>query len=412
MATYASTPVTSAPVYLTYANNKGDLVNAVDSAVYKATAQTNTYLALDHARTVMFSVGDRPEAPDYLIVLTNGGSNLNQTQRAADRVGSLSNITVVAVGVGPDTLSTELEIIATAPERVFLASAFSQLNSLVPKVVKNVCEDLTPVDPNLPPVDGEWSTWELWSSCSETCGVGQQIRTRSCFGRANGGMDCPGEPEQVQLCDVSNSSCPLISKFGGKQEPIAKNKDYKVSNERKISANETTAYYQSSCELTIPVADLGAGKHMLKVYMYPNVTGGRGMVYAIRLVKPVILEFPKVTHSCPPNLLENYLCGKPTTCHCTTEKAGRPKGFAIWHQDGVPTLGPITITYDPEKPELEYECVGMSSLGHAPSPSTLKSDSSNNDDNHNNIIFLINYNSNFPSSKINNKYNTSAANAA
>ncbi|GFS00343.1 A disintegrin and metalloproteinase with thrombospondin motifs 9-like isoform X4 [Elysia marginata] len=142
----------------------------------------------------MFGVGDRPDAPDYLIVLTDGGSNLEQTQKAGAK---LANITVVAVGVGPDTLSRELEIIATAPDRVFLASAFSQLNSLVPKVVKNVCEDITPVDPNLPPVDGQWSLWELWSSCSETCGVGQQIRTRSCLGRANGGMDCPGESKYL-----------------------------------------------------------------------------------------------------------------------------------------------------------------------------------------------------------------------
>ena len=39
--------------------------------------------------------------------------------------------------------------------------------------------------------NGTWSEWTLWPNCSSSCGVlGQTIRTRTCEGILNGGLDC------------------------------------------------------------------------------------------------------------------------------------------------------------------------------------------------------------------------------
>ncbi|KAI8488027.1 hypothetical protein Bbelb_341450 [Branchiostoma belcheri] len=58
-------------------------------------------------------------------------------------------------------------------------------------------------------VDGQWSTWLSWSNCNTTCGDGTQIRTRYCDNPwpANGGTDCLGEPEESQSCN--NGDCPV-----------------------------------------------------------------------------------------------------------------------------------------------------------------------------------------------------------
>ena len=44
------------------------------------------------------------------------------------------------------------------------------------------------------PVNGNWSPWSTWSSCSATCGGGKRTRTRTCTNPApaNGGKDCEG----------------------------------------------------------------------------------------------------------------------------------------------------------------------------------------------------------------------------
>jgi hypothetical protein len=53
-----------------------------------------------------------------------------------------------------------------------------------------------------PPVDGRWSSWGRWSSCSKTCGKGEQRRVRTCTDppASSGGRECTGERFQNNIC--------------------------------------------------------------------------------------------------------------------------------------------------------------------------------------------------------------------
>ena len=44
--------------------------------------------------------------------------------------------------------------------------------------------------------------WGAWSSCTSSCGGGQQWRLRQCEGRAYGGKDCKGHAADTQSCNV------------------------------------------------------------------------------------------------------------------------------------------------------------------------------------------------------------------
>lgn len=57
-------------------------------------------------------------------------------------------------------------------------------------------------------VDGGWSLWGSYTSCSVTCGVGIQKRERTCTEPLPqyGGTDCVGLSSETQNC--TESECP------------------------------------------------------------------------------------------------------------------------------------------------------------------------------------------------------------
>ncbi|XP_053098888.1 hemicentin-1 isoform X3 [Hemicordylus capensis] len=58
------------------------------------------------------------------------------------------------------------------------------------------------------PVDGNWSSWQPWSTCSASCGGGEQTRSRLCNNPSpsNSGRPCPGDNSQISKCNIQ--TCP------------------------------------------------------------------------------------------------------------------------------------------------------------------------------------------------------------
>ena len=45
-------------------------------------------------------------------------------------------------------------------------------------------------------VEGEWTAWGPWDTCSSTCGQGTQSRSRN----FTGGIPCMGNATDIQTC--------------------------------------------------------------------------------------------------------------------------------------------------------------------------------------------------------------------
>ena len=57
-------------------------------------------------------------------------------------------------------------------------------------------------------VNGQWSTWSMWSKCTVTCGDGIHTRYRSCNNPASshGGHSCSGRNSNNRTCNIG--TCP------------------------------------------------------------------------------------------------------------------------------------------------------------------------------------------------------------
>ncbi|XP_053403013.1 hemicentin-1-like [Mercenaria mercenaria] len=63
-------------------------------------------------------------------------------------------------------------------------------------------------------VDGGWTDWSAWGTCTTTCGGGSTTRSRTCTNppASNGGTQCTGDTEQTMTCNSQN--CPIDGNWG------------------------------------------------------------------------------------------------------------------------------------------------------------------------------------------------------
>ncbi|KAK3095541.1 hypothetical protein FSP39_015906, partial [Pinctada imbricata] len=59
------------------------------------------------------------------------------------------------------------------------------------------------------PIDGNWSSWAAWGSCTVTCGGGTKVRSRSCTNPSPqyGGASCSGSSSSSTSCNTHH--CPI-----------------------------------------------------------------------------------------------------------------------------------------------------------------------------------------------------------
>ncbi|XP_028663911.2 semaphorin-5B isoform X1 [Erpetoichthys calabaricus] len=82
-------------------------------------------------------------------------------------------------------------------------------DSPVPRCGGRACEGATIEVANCSR-NGGWTPWSSWAQCSTTCGIGFQVRQRSCNNPSprHGGRVCVGQGREERFCN-ENSPCPL-----------------------------------------------------------------------------------------------------------------------------------------------------------------------------------------------------------
>ena len=122
-------------------HDKSSLLAAIQKVAYMH-GITYTDRALRFIRQSMFTpaAGDRGQANNYVIVITNGVStNRNATIQAASLLRQ-HNVVVIAIGIGTSIDSAELNAIASDPRHVFTVSDFTALRALGEDIIASECE--------------------------------------------------------------------------------------------------------------------------------------------------------------------------------------------------------------------------------------------------------------------------------
>ncbi|CAH3124523.1 unnamed protein product [Pocillopora meandrina] len=181
--------------------NVNDFTAAL-GAVKHQRKRTRIDLALKLAAEKVFTAegGARPNVTKVMVILTDGQqTETNDSTPLDEAVRPLldMNVTIFAVGVGSAIDITELlELVGYKDENLFRAENFDQLARDSVKVATQTFH-------------GNWSAWAEWSDCSASCGGGIQGRRRYCINPPpkNGGRDCSGKGYDVQRCNTQG--CPV-----------------------------------------------------------------------------------------------------------------------------------------------------------------------------------------------------------
>ncbi|XP_048579839.1 uncharacterized protein LOC5504566 isoform X2 [Nematostella vectensis] len=175
--------------------------SAVDFIPYTF-GRTRIDKALKLASEKLFTSGRR-NFPKVLVILTDGVQTPDPDAKPLDEAVlplKEAGIRLMGIGVGPYFRRDEL-LLMVEPENLFTARDFDDLLRKVEQIAVATCKQIKQQE-----VDGGWSLWSPWTSCSASCGGGVQRRTRACNNPspANGGRSCQGPREARQVCNVQN----------------------------------------------------------------------------------------------------------------------------------------------------------------------------------------------------------------
>ncbi|KAK3092770.1 hypothetical protein FSP39_007057, partial [Pinctada imbricata] len=103
------------------------------------------------------------------------------------------NIDMAAIGFGAE--ANENEIRQIAGDFVITIDDIGMLYALVKRVTDRLC---------IEPIDGQWSHWLQWTSCSASCEGGYRTRMRECNNPEPkyGGKNCRGSNSDTFICNM------------------------------------------------------------------------------------------------------------------------------------------------------------------------------------------------------------------
>ena len=125
------------PVWMNSHTEKNNLLAAIDNIPYPG-GSSHTEHALKFARLQAFTTkyGDRADVPNVLILLTDGQSTVpTETVKEAELVHK-AGITVYAVGIGNTIDMSELQMIASSPDKVLSVANFDALQNILADLEK------------------------------------------------------------------------------------------------------------------------------------------------------------------------------------------------------------------------------------------------------------------------------------
>ncbi|BFZ22806.1 hypothetical protein BsWGS_25845 [Bradybaena similaris] len=128
--------------------SRPDVAAALLAAPY-IEGETNTHLALKYiVANRMFSAGSggRPNAPDVVVVVTDGSASKEQTTKAAADSLKARGVEVFAVGVGEQADLQQLVALASSSQHVLVVADFDLLDYIEQELADRVCSSVNAPD--------------------------------------------------------------------------------------------------------------------------------------------------------------------------------------------------------------------------------------------------------------------------
>jgi collagen type VI alpha len=126
--------------------NTSSQIQAAIRATQYVRGTTNTSSAFHYVRTVMFTsmAGDRPTVPNYIVLVTDGGSNNHQQTAQEAWLAKMANIHCIVIGTGTWINLPELNIVASYPYTVnrLLVSNLTSLTDASQPTIDLLCNNV------------------------------------------------------------------------------------------------------------------------------------------------------------------------------------------------------------------------------------------------------------------------------
>uniref|UniRef100_A0AC35TXK6 VWFA domain-containing protein n=1 Tax=Rhabditophanes sp. KR3021 TaxID=114890 RepID=A0AC35TXK6_9BILA len=149
--------------------SNADVVSAIQGVGYTG-GGTNIADGLDMAINQVFGgLGDRPDAPNAILLVTDGQDGNTDQVASLQQLAASRNITIYALGVGNQVDISELVAATGSISRVYNATDFAAIASITNKICQTIASVAPPVveptpAPNQPTLPPRGSTFETCSS--------------------------------------------------------------------------------------------------------------------------------------------------------------------------------------------------------------------------------------------------------